>query len=126
MRHVLSMAAAAALFATGCGCDECDERSGSYRVTFREDAGDCGGIPAQLVQIDESTSAFPIGCTGRVDVSVDHCVVRTELSCNLEGVAHDERWSVEWNCDADEAEGTAEVAEPGNCSSVYTITYQRP
>lgn len=109
------------IFATSCGCDFCTARSGSYRVTYEEESGNCGPLHEEIVTLDRQPTAVEPPCTGSIDYSSDNCEVTFSATCP-DGSSSTGK--ALWDCDGAYGEATIELTAPG-CSSIYHVEHER-
>lgn len=120
---------------TDTGGATCDQRSGTFVVTYTADSGNCGAIPQSTAVLDAQPTTATAPCTGALSYSADNCMVTLQQSCPVDAVgsnvktiteAGDAHWSV------DGTTGTATLEITGLdasgallCSGEYTVAYAK-
>ncbi len=117
------------------GSQMCAERDGAYRVTYREQSGDCGEIPSTLVVVDATAPAGAGDCTTTSrKVASDNCSTTYVATCPFNGEVG---WTSEFTYalsfarDGDSGYGTTSIVvydarRVAQCASVYGVIYDRP
>ena len=105
----------------------CNDRSGTYRVTWVEQSGKCGAMPEQIVTGKEGLDP---ACTGGTEFSSDNCEANMDITCpGATGYLVTLRGKVTWSVDGSLGTGTIQmlIVKESNgwteCSSVYSLTY---
>ncbi len=115
--------------------EPCAQRSGTYRMTFVEQSGNCGTMPEQIVVATgqpETPQEVDPACTGTIGYSADNCVVTNDVTCpGATGYLVTQTGSFNWSQDGSSGSGTLQVRITREsdgileCSSVYAASYVR-
>lgn len=127
----------------------CAKPSGSYKVTFALDSGNCGpqsSAVADLSKPDVGVGTVGGACQGQGTVSPDGCKYQATSTCPLTLTAYEQRIlaslggpipvstvtaSTTWDEGADSAQGLWELVKDATmssgpaCSGTYVVTYTR-
>lgn len=104
--------------------------TGTWRITYAEQDGDCGPVPAETVSLGGSGGTDP-GCTyAPKKPSADKCSLEFDFSCPTTDGKGSQRWTGITRQVAEKkliSDATAQVQHPdaGVCRSTYTMTWAR-
>jgi hypothetical protein len=135
MRPLLPVVLGAAI---GCGspgndpapqpAGTCAARSGTYRVSYVHQSGDCGAMTEQIFTVGIAGPPVggpaPTGCNDMGSESADRCSTAIHYSC----ADFSERGTVDWDTAGNLGSGKVTIAWQTTtrfCMSFYDVTYVR-
>lgn len=127
MTNVVAMAVFVATLTVGCGgSGDCDMPDGLYRVSLRQESGNCGPISDSVISIPSMTMNTCVS-TGRI--AADMCWVEVNFRCpQADGSTLTLIGKLDVVGRSGHASGTIYLTDDdrrGPCSSVYAATYTK-
>lgn len=106
----------------------CAARSGTYRVSYVLQSGDCGPMPDQIFTAGAAgppVGGPPVtGCSDMGSTSADLCRMTIHYSCS----DFSERGTVDWDAAGNVGNGTVTIGRQSTtsfCMGFYGVTYER-
>lgn len=131
MARVL-LAFAVCIASIGCGGPaDCKPRSGSYRVEYTAQGGNCGAQADQITAVDDTTPPAQVGCGGTRTKSADNCeVTANQLACPATGARAQITGTLHWNSDSSQGTGALglivfDASGAQVCQGTYEVVYTR-
>lgn len=110
----------------------CADRTGTYKLSFLYESGNCGDLGATIQTLERQPTADDIiamGCSGQLVYSVDNCeVTDVDLKCPITGGTSTFNGKYYWNVDGSQGSGevSIEIALGSTlCFGTYHATMSR-